>query len=136
MKQVIDAELDKFVNSADFSQRPDIRSLLEAALPVSVMQWLRMMQKHHLKSDCEAETDFIANGFDPIKSMFGEGIDNHEDAILHTWITSITASYLKMTSRSNFELEASVFLFNGPQQPSWINTRDSKYASHEYYAYT
>ena len=40
-----------FEDCADKSERPDVRTIIEEALPCEVLEWLRTMRNHHLGPD-------------------------------------------------------------------------------------
>ena len=53
MKELIEVQVhhDLSEECADKSERPDVRTIIEEALPAQVLEWLRSMRKHHLGPD-------------------------------------------------------------------------------------
>jgi hypothetical protein len=48
VRQRITDELEQHIQLADDSEMPDVRTVLEAALPDSVREWLRLVRQQHL----------------------------------------------------------------------------------------
>ena len=62
MKELIEVQVhhDLSEECADKSERPDVRTIIEEALPAQVLEWLRTLRKHHLGPDLRKLLDEIS----------------------------------------------------------------------------
>ena len=60
MKELIEVQVHLFEECADKSERPDVCTIIEEALPAQVLEWLQTMRKHHLGPDLRKLLDEIS----------------------------------------------------------------------------
>ena len=60
VKELIEVQVHLFEDCADKSERPEVRTIIEEALPAQVLEWLRTMRKHHLGPDLHNLLDEIS----------------------------------------------------------------------------
>ena len=60
VKELIEDSVYLFEDCEDKSERPDVRTIIEEALPAQVLEWLRTMRKHHLGPDLRKLLDEIS----------------------------------------------------------------------------